>query len=217
MNTLTASQLKEMLMVVGQEVIAAKEMLSEADRNIGDGDHGIGMANGFEAVLQELANKDFSDVYGVFSTVGRTMIRVMGGASGIIFGLLFYAGAKNQQPKEEMTTREFAGMFEKALEEIQLKGQAKLGDKTLVDALMPLAASLAAAAEEGADFETMLARGVEAAEEGKEASKAYVAKFGKAKTLGERAVGYPDAGCVTLTVIVKAMHHWIQNLTTAQG
>ncbi len=209
MNTLSATQLKEMFLAVAQEVIDAKEMLGEADRNIGDGDHGIGMSNGFEAVQQELSARDFSDVNTVFSTVGRTMIRVMGGASGIIFGLLFFAGAKNQPAKADMTPAEFAAMFQKALDEIQLKGQAKVGDKTLVDGLSPLAAALQESAEAGADFETMLARGLAAAEEGKEASKAYVAKFGKAKTLGERAVGYPDAGCVTLTVIVGAMQRWL--------
>ncbi len=210
MRTLTAVQVKEMLLLVGQHVIAAKDLLSEADRNIGDGDHGIGMANGFEAVQQELTGKDFSDVYSVFSTVGRTMIRVMGGASGIIFGLLFFAGAKNMAPKAEMTTEEFARMFQKALEEIQAKGQAKPGDKTLIDGLMPMTVALTKGADEGLDFEELLVWAVAAAEAGKEASKQYVAKFGKAKTLGERAIGYPDAGCVTLTVIANAMHQWAQ-------
>jgi len=214
LKTLTAAQLKEMVLLVAQQVIAAKEILSEADRNIGDGDHGIGMANGFEAVQQELLNKDFSDVYTLFATVGRTMIRVMGGASGIIFGLLFFAGAKNQPPKPEMTTKEFAQMFQKALEEIQAKGQAKPGDKTLVDGLTPMTAALTRSAEEGVDFEDMLMRAVAAAEAGKEASKLYVAKFGKAKTLGERAIGFPDAGCVTLTVIANAMLQWVRSNTS---
>lgn len=211
MNTLTASQLKEMLLFIAQRVIDAKEILGQADRNIGDGDHGIGMANGFEAVKEELSKKEFSDVYAVFSTTGRTMIRVMGGASGIIFGLLFYAGAKNQLPKAEITTQEFASLFQKALEEIQLKGQAKVGDKTLVDGLYPFVEALNKSAGEGSDFEAMLAQGSAGAEAGKEASKAYKAKFGKAKTLGERAIGFPDAGCMTLTVIANAMRDWVKS------
>src|SRR5512138_2923072 len=112
MPGLTASQARSMLLAVAQQVIANKELLCEADRNIGDGDHGIGMANGFEAAQKELAATEFGDVYQVFSTVGRTMIKVMGGASGIIFGLLFYAGAKNMPPSGEVNQVQFAEIFE---------------------------------------------------------------------------------------------------------
>jgi dihydroxyacetone kinase-like protein len=211
MARLTAAQAKAMMLVVAQTVIANKEFLCEADRNIGDGDHGIGMANGFEAAQSELASKDFTDVYQVFSTTGRTMIKVMGGASGIIFGLLFYAGSKNMPPKSEITTAELVEIFEKADVEIKAKGQAKPGDKTLIDALDPMVAAMKAKAAEEASFPEMLEAAYRAAEEGKEASKNYIAKLGKAKTLGERAIGYPDAGCVSLTVIIKAMSSWAKD------
>jgi dihydroxyacetone kinase phosphoprotein-dependent L subunit len=213
MPGLTAAQAKSMLLAVAQTVIDSKEYLCEADRNIGDGDHGIGMANGFEAAQKELNSNEFNDVYQVFSMTGRTMIKVMGGASGIIFGLLFYAGAKNMPPAAEVTPEQFAEIFEKALREIEAKGQAKLGDKTLIDALDPMVKALNASAAQGAGFPAMLDAGLQAAEQGKEASKNYIAKLGKAKTLGERAIGYPDAGCVSLTVITRAMRDWAnQNL-----
>jgi dihydroxyacetone kinase-like protein len=191
--------------------VAAKEQLCDADRNIGDGDHGIGMALGFEAARKELETHDYEDVYAVFGTVGRTMIRVMGGASGIIFGLLFYAGAKNKPPQPAMSTAEFAEVFNQALIEIQTKGQASLGDKTLVDGLQPMVEAMQTSAAEGDGFRRMLKKAVAAAEAGKENSKGYIARFGKAKTLGERAIGYPDAGCVTLTVISSAMSEWMDN------
>jgi dihydroxyacetone kinase phosphoprotein-dependent L subunit len=213
MAALTAAQAKAMMLEVAQTVIANKEFLCEADRNIGDGDHGIGMANGFEAAQGELCSNEFPDVYQVFSTVGRTMIRVMGGASGIIFGLLFYAGAKNMPAKNEITQMELAEIFEKAAQEIKAKGQAKPGDKTLIDALDPMVASMKDCAMDGASFPEMLQAAYLAAESGMEASKNYIAKLGKAKTLGERAIGFPDAGCVSLTVIARAMSTWAkQNL-----
>lgn len=210
METLNATQMRDMILQVADAVVEAKEYLCEADRNIGDGDHGIGMAGGFEGVKQELAGKEFDDVYLVLSTVGRTMIRIMGGASGIIFGLLFYAGSKNMTAQKEITTAEFAEIFEKALVEIQAKGQAKVGDKTVIDALDPMVKALKESVAQNLSFKEMLNRAYLAAEEGKEASKAYVAKFGKAKALGERAVGFPDAGAVSLTVITKAMRDWAQ-------
>jgi dihydroxyacetone kinase phosphoprotein-dependent L subunit len=210
-TTITAAQTREMLRDVAQAVIAAKEQLCAADRNIGDGDHGIGMEKGFEAVLKELEYNDSRDVYSIFSTTGRTMIRVMGGASGIIFGLLFYAGSKNMPEKDSITTAEFAEIFEKALMEIQNKGQAKQGDKTLVDGLVPMVEAMRKSAENGEDFKQFLTHAYEAAEVGKQASTSYIARFGKSKTLGERAIGFPDAGCVSLTVITNAMQQWAQH------
>jgi dihydroxyacetone kinase phosphoprotein-dependent L subunit len=211
MAMLSAAQAKAMMMAVAQTVIENKEFLCDADRNIGDGDHGIGMANGFEAAYNELSSKDFTDVYQVFSTVGRTMIKVMGGASGIIFGLLFYAGAKNMPPKEAITQQEFAELFNKACLEIQAKGQARLGDKTLIDGLVPMVEAMQISAANGESWHTMLETAYQATEQGKEASKNFIAKHGKAKTLGERALGYPDAGCVSLTVILRAMRDWAEN------
>jgi dihydroxyacetone kinase phosphoprotein-dependent L subunit len=209
MESLTAAQIKDMLLHVADVVVAAKEQLCDADRNIGDGDHGIGMALGFEAARKELEAHNYDDVYSLFGTVGRTKIRVMGGASGIIFGLLFFAGAKNKAPKQTMTTAEFAEVFSQALVEIQAKGQAKPGDKTLVDGLQPMVEAMKASAASGDSFKTMLKKAAAAAEAGKEKSKEYIAKHGKAKTLGDRAIGYPDAGCVTLTVITAAMSEWM--------
>ena len=104
-----------MMIHVAAEMVELKEIMCEADRNIGDGDHGIGMAKGFDAASQELGNQEFDDVYKVFFTVGRTMIKVMGGASGIIFGTLFYAGSKNMEPSPEIGIKEFTTIFEKAL------------------------------------------------------------------------------------------------------
>jgi len=208
-ETLNATQVKALFLHVADRVIAAKETLSEADRNIGDGDHGIGMSNGFEAAQKELNSKDFEDVYAVFSTVGRTMIQVMGGASGIIFGQLFYGGASKHPPSLELGTGEFVEIFTKSLGVIQEKGGAKLGDKTVVDALTPAVEEMKKSLAENLGFKAVVTAAVAGAEAGKEASKAYIAHVGKAKTLGERAIGYPDAGCVTLTVIFSAMKEWV--------
>ena len=208
MSALTAPQMKSMLLSVARTVVAQREFLCEADRHIGDGDHGISMANGFEAAAKELETHEYSDVYLVFSTVGRTMMKVMGGASGIIFGLLFYAGARNMRAKAEIDETDFAEIFEKALAEIGARGGAKLGDKTLIDGLTPAVQAMRDSLSRRLAFPEMLRAASDAAEQGMQASKHYVARMGKAKTLGDRAVGYPDAGCVSLSVIMRAMSDW---------
>ncbi|HBK59567.1 MAG TPA: dihydroxyacetone kinase subunit L [Firmicutes bacterium] len=210
MDSISAAQAREMMVYVADAIVESKELLCEADRNIGDGDHGIGMAAGLDRCREELRAREFTDVYDVFSTSGRTMIRTMGGASGIIFGMLFYAGSRNMPPQSEIGVSEFSCMFEKALAEIQAKGHAEVGDKTVVDALHPMVVSLRHSSESALPFKEALRRAYLAAEEGKEASKHYVAKFGKAKTLGERAIGFPDAGAVSLSLIAKAMSDWAE-------
>jgi dihydroxyacetone kinase phosphoprotein-dependent L subunit len=210
MKTLSSTQAKSMMIYVAAKMVESKEIMCEADRNIGDGDHGIGMAKGFGAALQELGNQEFDDVYKVFFTVGRTMIKEMGGASGIIFGTLFYAGSKNVEPCGEIGIKEFTTIFDKALTEIKAKGHASVGDKTVVDGLEPMVDSMKKSSEKDITFAELLQIALDAAIAGKEASKQYVAKFGRAKTLGDRAIGFPDAGAVSLTLIMQAMLDWVK-------
>ena len=210
MKTLTAAQLKSMLMHTCQVMVDSQEIMCEADRNIGDGDHGIGMAKGFEAALQELQKQEFDDVYKIFFTIGRTMIKEMGGASGIIFGTLFYAGSKNIEPSPVLTVENFCTVFAKALTEIKARGQAQVGDKTVVDALQPMVEAMQQNIEKDLSFEEMTQIALEAAIQGKDNSKQYIARFGRAKTLGDRAVGYPDPGAVSLTLIMQSMLDWLR-------
>jgi dihydroxyacetone kinase-like protein len=210
MKSLTAAQLRLMMMHTCQVMVDSQEMLCDADRNIGDGDHGIGMARGFGAALQVLQKQEFEDVYQIFFTVGRTLIKEMGGASGIIFGTLFYAGSKNVQPSPQLTVKEFCSIFEKALVEIKAKGGAQPGDKTVVDALQPMVEAMQQNIEEDLSFVEMTQIALEAAIQGKENSKQYVGKIGRAKTLGDRAIGYPDAGALSLTLIMGSMLDWLK-------
>jgi len=210
MKSLSAAELKSMLMHTCQVMVDSQEIMCDADRDIGDGDHGIGMARGFGAALGELQNQEFDDVYKIFFTVGRTMIKEMGGASGIIFGTLFYAGSKNIEPSPVLTVENFCTVFAKALTEIKARGQAQVGDKTVVDALQPMVEAMQQNIEKDLSFEEMTQIALEAAIQGKDNSKQYIARFGRAKTLGDRAVGYPDPGAVSLTLIMQSMLDWLR-------
>jgi dihydroxyacetone kinase phosphoprotein-dependent L subunit len=210
MQSLNAAQLKSMLIHTCQVMVASQEIMCAADRDIGDGDHGIGMARGFGAALAELNKQEFDDVYKILFTIGRTMIKEMGGASGIIFGTLFLAGSKNVEPDPELTVSDFCTVFDKALAEIKAKGGAQVGDKTVVDALQPMLEAMQHNLEKDLSFEEMTQIALEAAVQGKENSKQYVARFGRAKTLGDRAVGYPDPGALSLTLIMQSMLDWLK-------
>lgn len=195
-----------MLDYVADKIIANKEYLTEIDSAIGDGDHGIGMAGGMKKAKEKLASQEFSDVYSVFAAVGKTMLMSMGGASGVIFGSMFLAGAKDAEAAAEIETWQLAAMLRGGLDAVKDRGKAQIGDKTMVDALEPAVAVLE---ESGCDSLTdALIKAEAAARMGMEDTVGYVAKFGRAKSLGERAVGHRDAGAVSVWLIFQGMREF---------
>ena len=210
MDTLSAPAARDMLLFVADRLIESRDLLTEADRQIGDGDHGTGMALGMQKVKDKLSGLDAVDVYALFDTAGKTMLMSMGGASGVIFGTLWMGGAKGKGPAAEMDAAEFAQLMLDSLAAIKQRGKAAVGDKTMVDALEPAALALQEYAGQG--FSAMLEQAEQAAEAGKEATCGYIAKYGRAKTLGERALGYPDAGAISVVLIFGAMRaFWTQS------
>lgn len=208
MESLTSYQIREILLYVANKIIENREYLTEVDRVIGDGDHGIGMALGMKKVKDQLETlKNTDDVYRLFDETGKAMIMSMGGASGVIFSMLFMGGAKNKIPSSEISTREFAEMMQCSLEKIKNRGGASIGDKTMIDAFEPAVQAMQANVENG--FEIMLISAEQAAHDGVESTKRYVAKFGRAKSLMERAVGHQDAGATSTYIIIRSMREKI--------
>lgn len=211
MNTLTASQVKDMLLYVGEKVKESKPFLTKIDSAIGDGDHGIGMSVGFTKAEESLKDKEFSTINDVFKAQGMSMVQSMGGASGVIFGTMFLGGVKKLDKKEELDVPTLAEIFEKSQEAIQDRGKANVGDKTMIDALAPAVEELKQSAESSASLLEALKNAEVGAEKGVEKTKEYVAKFGRAKSLGERAIGHQDAGATSVWIIFKSMREWVQS------
>ncbi len=209
MTTLSAAQVKDLLLYTADEVIAAKPLLTEIDSAIGDGDHGIGMEKGMRKAREKLAAVEPNDVYALFRLTGKTMLMSMGGASGVIFGSMFLAGARGQEPAEELSTEELAAMFRRALGEIRQRGGAAVGDKTMVDAFQPAVESLERHAAEG--FATALEAAEQAAKDGLERTKSFEAKFGRAKNQSS-TIGYPDAGAASVWIIFRAMREYLHSM-----
>jgi phosphoenolpyruvate---glycerone phosphotransferase subunit DhaL len=206
-SSLSKDQVKAMLLLACERIIAAEPQLSEADRNLGDGDHGLGMQRGMTAAKEKLNAGEVESIEKAFSTVGMAMMSSMGGASGAIFGTFFRNGGKALAGKESFDAAGLAAFLQAGVDGVKQRGGAAVGDKTVVDAMQPAAEKAAEVATQSlSDAITAVAA---AAETGLEASKAMVAKFGRAKTLGEACVGFPDAGAMSVTVIVNAMRDYI--------
>lgn len=207
---MTLAQTKEMLLHVADVMIASHDLLTETDSKIGDGDHGDGMRVGFTAVKEELAKEEPQDIQTLFQQAGMAMLNSMGGASGVIFSTMFMGGAIKAMGKAELDSALLADMMAAAIVKIQKRGGASLGDKTMLDALCPAADALSA--NRGEELAVALQAAAKAAAEGVEATKGYVAKFGRAKTLGERSIGYQDAGATSVSLIFDAMSAFVAQL-----
>lgn len=206
---LNAEDARNMLLYIADKMIASKPYLTEIDSVIGDGDHGIGMAGGMQKAKKKLLRmEDETNAYAVFEAAGKAMLMSMGGASGVIFGSLYLAGAKDMEPKEVLTAADLAKMERMSLLAIQERGKAEVGDKTMVDALAPAVEAMEKAAP--GSLLDMLKAAEEAARQGMEETKKYVARFGRAKSLMERAIGHQDAGATSVWLIFQGMREFVE-------
>ena len=209
LTELNAADARNMLLYIADKIIAGKPYLTEIDSVIGDGDHGIGMAGGMQKAKKKLLRmEDETNAYAVFEAAGNAMLMSMGGASGVIFGSLFLAGAKGMKPKEVLTAADVAKMERMSLLAIQERGKAEVGDKTMVDALAPAVEAMEKAAS--GSLLDMLKAAEEAARQGMEDTKKYVARFGRAKSLMERAIGHQDAGATSVWLIIQGMREFVE-------
>lgn len=206
---LKPNQVRLMMLKVADAIIEAEPMLSQADRDLGDGDHGLGMKRGMEAVKAQLEPMEPSSVEQVFVATGTAMMTSMGGASGAIFGTVFRAGGKALAGRATFDSEGLALLLEAALEGVMKRGGAKPGDKTMIDAVAPAAAKARESASQSLTDALKVVS--EAAEAGKEASKAMIAQFGRAKTLGEACLGFPDAGACSVVVMLNAMRNFVHS------
>lgn len=209
---LSLEQLRQMFLYVAGEIVNSTALLTQADKAIGDGDHGVGMARGFEAVRERLENDSFESVGSLLKAVGTTLITSVGGASGIIFGTFFRGGAERLLERREFQAPDLGMLLSDGLEAVMARGGARPGDKTVVDALEPAARAVEAAAVKtaaAAGAATAAAAAAKAAAEaagkGVEETKEMIARIGKAKTLGERSLGHPDPGALSMHLILQAI------------
>ena len=202
-ESLTTTEVRDMMLAVANKIIESEPILTDADRALGDGDHGVGMERGMTAVKEKLDGEEFACPGKVFMAMGMAMMSSMGGASGALFGTMFRAGGKAMGDAETFGGAECAILFKEAAEGVMKRGGAEPGAKTMVDALVP--ASEAAAANADKPVSDALAAVADAAEAGKEASKDMIATMGRAKTLGEKSLGKPDAGAVSVSIITATM------------
>lgn len=188
-----------------QKVFAEhRQRLTEMDQAVGDGDFGFSLDRGFTAVQAELSANPPGDPRSVFQNVATVLIKTMGGSSGPLFGTFFLRAGAVCAGKSELAPADVVAMFQAGVEGLQQRGKAALGDKTMLDALIPAVDAMRGALEAGRGLTEILDRGAAAAEAGAQATITMQARKGRGSYLGERSVGHPDPGAIAADLLLKA-------------
>lgn len=208
-NKLTLENLVYLVDRMSGVIIENEIPFCELDAHAGDGDFGMSVAKGFKQLKSEWEEltSQAQDIGGFLDACSLIIMEHCGGASGPIWGSAFRAAGKFAGNRSELSVTDIAGMMSAAVKGIQDTGErsfgrgAVVGDKTLIDALVPYADAWARAAEQGTDLIGAGLSAAEAAVEGAKQTEHIVARMGRAGTVGDRSIGYPDAGAYALGVI----------------
>ena len=185
-------------------IVAQRDRLSEIDGAIGDGDHGVNMAKGFNLCAQALGTPT-PGLKESFATLGNTLMAGIGGSMGPLYGTFFNEMADSLDGVTELDAPAFARMIRAGLDGVLDIGGAKPGDKTLLDTLVPAVEAFEAALAAGKPYKAALDDMTEAARQGRDSTVGMIAKVGRASRLGERSRGVLDAGSASCCIIIETM------------
>lgn len=193
--TLDTALARRLVEALATRIIAAADELTTLDQAIGDGDHGLNMKRGFEAVLADLDALGAGDIAALWSGVGRTLVMKVGGASGPLYGTLFMQLGKSWPAALDRTS--LAACVQAAVDAVAARGKSHVGQKTMLDVLVPVAARLAAGDEPSA----LRAAAIACAD----ATVPMQAERGRASFLKERSIGHMDPGAYSSRLMIEAL------------
>jgi len=187
---------------IAQTALDNEKYFGDLDAVVGDGDFGYSLARGFEKVLEGWDDIDRTNAGTFLKRTGMIVSSRIGGTSGPIWGTAFLRAGVTAGDKD-LTGTDVVAMLRAAIEGIKARGQSDVGDKTLLDALVPLTDTLEEQLGAGADAGTALAAAATTAREAAEATKELIARRGRASYTGERSIGSVDAGATAVAVILE--------------
>lgn len=203
--SLTAADYAEYIREAYELIHSKGDYITELDSATGDGDHWININMGFESLVQHLNELSSASLFDAFKQIGKIMMSVIGGSSGVLYGSAYLAAAKVVKDKETIGEADLCAVLKAMLEAIVARGQAKEGYKTMIDCLAPAVRA----------YEECLARNVptaqlcetvaKAAEDGAENTKNMEAIRGRASYQANRGLGHLDPGAVTMSYQIRTL------------
>lgn len=190
---------------MAKKIEAEKDYLTQLDNEIGDGDHGINLARGFEVVEKKLPSLAGGDIGALLKGVGMQLVSTVGGASGPLYGTAFMKAGMACKGLTELDGPAFVKAMEAAVDGIKMRGKATEGEKTMLDALCPALKVMQDEVAAGKSLKEALQDAAAAAEKGVEYTKTIIATKGRASYLGERSLGHQDPGATSSLYLLQVL------------
>ena len=190
---------------IAQTAVDNEREFGALDSVVGDGDFGFSLARGFEIVLADWDSYDRSDIGTFLQKIAVAITGRIGGTSGPIWGTAFLRAATVAKGKDTLTGDDVVAMLHAAVDGIKARGNADVGDKTLLDALVPMTDTIESLLATGASSDEILAAAALAARTAADATVTMQAMRGRAAYTGERSIGSPDPGAVAVAVILERL------------
>jgi dihydroxyacetone kinase-like protein len=199
---INTDKVRSIIADIAKVIEEQKQYLSDLDQAIGDGDHGFNMARGFGAVMQKLNETPGADIGEVLKTVAMALISNVGGASGPLYGSLFLKASGAAKGLTEIDLAGFVPILKEGILAVQARGKAELGEKTMIDVLIPVLDSLEKDSAAGISGKEAFANAEKTAADCRDKTKDIIAKKGRASYLGERSIGHIDPGATSSHLMI---------------
>jgi len=205
MPAATFGDVEVVVRTIAQTAVDNEKYFGDLDAVVGDGDFGYSMARGFELVLQDWDSFDRADIGTFLKKIAVVITSRIGGTSGPIWGTAFLRAGTTAGAATELSSEQVVAMLRAAIEGIKARGHSDVGDKTLLDALVPAVDAIEKHAGEGDGAATTLRAAAASAREHAEATRSMQAMRGRASYTGERSIGTLDAGAIAVAVMLEAL------------
>ena len=193
---MTSNEFVQMLIIAATEIINAEDELTQIDAKFGDADHGITMTKIMKNIIQEIEcmNKDktFKEI---LDDISMAIMSINGGSAVPLWSTLFDGMSSGAVDDTIMNEDQFKEMFKSGYEELQELSKAKVGDKTMMDTLIPAVNTICTT---NGDIRYIISEATKSAIKGSKDSENYIAKFGRAKSYKEKTIGTEDAGATSM-------------------
>lgn len=201
--TINRAIIQQMLLNAAHVMEKNADYLSDIDSRFGDGDHGVTIKKIARLIQERVPNWNKESIPVFFNELGMATMEVKGGSAGPLYGTMISGlGALLKEEESELNADGVKRMLQGSLEEMRTITKAKVGDKTMMDALIP---AVEAAQNAQGDVLEIWQAAAAAAEEGAKASEQYIAMFGRARSYKEQTIGTPDAGAVSTSLFIRGL------------
>ena len=209
MTSQSFRDLEFVVQTIARTAVENEKYFGELDSVVGDGDFGFSLARGFEIVLADWDTYPREDIGGFLQKIAMAVTSRIGGTSGPIWGTAFLRAAAKTKGRSDINGTDVVIMLRAAMDGIKARGNAELGDKTLLDALSPMTDTIEERVRAGDQGGEVARAAAVAAREAAEATAVLQARRGRASYTGERSIGSVDPGAVAVAVITEQVaEHW---------